>query len=157
GACVFLGERGCTVHPDRPLACRVYPLARWVSPGGAESFGHLEPHPQTAGVYGSNGTVADWIAAQGLEPYFEMNERFTALYHRMVDVLSRLNEAEDHLRLERREAVNEMTPGALASSFLDVDATVWRYCHDHALEPPADTAGLMDLHIRAIEEWLDRL
>ena len=32
--CVFLGPRGCTVHPDRPLACRLYPLARWVAPDG---------------------------------------------------------------------------------------------------------------------------
>jgi hypothetical protein len=34
------------VHPDRPLACRVYPLARSVSPDGEESFGHLTPHPR---------------------------------------------------------------------------------------------------------------
>src|SRR3954447_5435042 len=25
-SCVFLGEKGCTVHPNRPLACRIYPL-----------------------------------------------------------------------------------------------------------------------------------
>ena len=48
--CGFLGERGCGVHPDRPLACRIYPLARWVSPDGVESFGHLTPHPKTEGV-----------------------------------------------------------------------------------------------------------
>jgi len=30
GACVFLGNEGCTVHPDRPLVCRLYPLARHV-------------------------------------------------------------------------------------------------------------------------------
>ncbi|MBI3721602.1 MAG: YkgJ family cysteine cluster protein, partial [Fimbriimonas ginsengisoli] len=29
GACVFLGEEGCSVHSDRPTACRVYPLGRW--------------------------------------------------------------------------------------------------------------------------------
>jgi Fe-S-cluster containining protein len=28
GDCCFLGERGYSVHPDRPLACRLYPLAR---------------------------------------------------------------------------------------------------------------------------------
>ncbi|WP_375789829.1 YkgJ family cysteine cluster protein [Bradyrhizobium sp. Pha-3] len=31
GDCGFLGERGCSVHPDRPLACRIYPLARRVA------------------------------------------------------------------------------------------------------------------------------
>jgi Fe-S-cluster containining protein len=48
GNCVFLGEHGCTVHPDRPLACRIYPLARWALADGEESFGHLSPHPQTS-------------------------------------------------------------------------------------------------------------
>ena len=26
--CPFLGEAGCEVYPDRPSACRIYPLAR---------------------------------------------------------------------------------------------------------------------------------
>ena len=33
-ACIFLNQQGCSVHPDRPLACRLYPLARWVDPDG---------------------------------------------------------------------------------------------------------------------------
>jgi Fe-S-cluster containining protein len=57
GDCGFLGERGCSVHADRPLVCRIYPLARWVSPDGDESFGHLTPHPKTEGVYDISGTV----------------------------------------------------------------------------------------------------
>ena len=62
---LFLGPQGCTVHPDRPLACRLYPLARWTSPEGEESFGHLEPHPQTAGLYGTSGTVDNFLTSQG--------------------------------------------------------------------------------------------
>ena len=46
---LFLGERGCTVHADRPLVCRLYPLGRHIDEHGAESFYHLEPHPQTEG------------------------------------------------------------------------------------------------------------
>src|SRR6185436_15777906 len=86
-SCVFLDERGCSVHPDRPLVCRIYPLARWVSPEGEESFGNLEPHPQTAGVYGTGGTVADYLHAQGLAPFFAMSDRYGALYDRMLEVL----------------------------------------------------------------------
>ena len=89
GCAVFLGPRGCTVHPDRPLACRIYPLARWVSPEGDESFGNLQPHPQTAGVYGTSGTVADYLAAQGLAPYFAMGDRYGELYDRMVAIMER--------------------------------------------------------------------
>jgi Fe-S-cluster containining protein len=38
GSCVFLSEKGCTVHPARPLACRLYPLGRTASSGGDERF-----------------------------------------------------------------------------------------------------------------------
>jgi uncharacterized protein len=69
GDCGFLGERGCSVHPDRPLACRIYPLARWVSPDGDESFGHLTPHPKTECVYGISGTVQDYLDHQQLAPF----------------------------------------------------------------------------------------
>jgi len=156
-SCVFLDERGCSVHPDRPLACRLYPLARWVDPGGNESFGHLEPHPQTAGVYGDKGTVADYLAAQGLAPYFAMGDRYGELYERMVELLERLAPAESERRAERRAEIDEMDPGAVATSFFDVDATVGDYCRARNLPVPAEIEALVDLHIRAVGAWLDDL
>jgi len=154
---VFLDERGCSVHPDRPLACRIYPLARWVDPDGNESFGHLEPHPQTAGVYGDKGTVGDYLDAQGLAPYFAMGDRYGVVYDRMVDLLERLAPAESERRAERRAEVDEMDAGAVATSFFDVDATVADYCRARGLTVPTDVAGLIDFHIRAITVWLDEL
>ena len=154
-SCVFLDERGCSVHPDRPLACRLYPLARWTDPDGNESFGHLEPHPQTAGVYGDKGTVADYLAAQGLAPYFAMGDRYGALYERMVALLERIEPDESERRAERRAEVNEMEAGSVATSFFDVDATVAEYCRAHDLAVPAEIDALIDLHIRAVNAWLD--
>jgi hypothetical protein len=69
---------------DRPLACRINPFARWISPESDESFGHLDPHPQTAGVYGTRGTVEDYRTSPGLAPYFAMADRYGELYDRMV-------------------------------------------------------------------------
>jgi hypothetical protein len=69
--------------------CRSYPLARWVSPDGEESFGHLTPHPETAGVYGKSGTVQDYFDDQHLAPFFEMSERYGELYQTMVDTLEK--------------------------------------------------------------------
>ena len=156
-SCVFLDERGCSVHPDRPLACRLYPLARWTDPDGNESFGHLEPHPQTAGVYGDNGTVADYLAVQGLAPYFAMGDRYGALYERMVELLERLAPAENERRAERRSEVNEMEAGEVATSFFDVDATVGDYCRARNLAVPTEIDELIDFHIRAVGAWLDDL
>jgi uncharacterized protein len=112
GDCGFLGERGCTVHPDWSLACRLYPLARWVSPDGQESFGHLTPHAKTEGIYGHSGTVQDYLEHQQLTPFFEMSERYGKLYQRMVDVLEKLDPDEIDRRSERRAAVDELPSGS---------------------------------------------
>jgi uncharacterized protein len=157
GACVFLGPCGCTVHPDRPLACRLYPLARWVDPENHESFGHLEPHPQTAGIYGTSGTVDDYLTGQGTAPYFAMGDRYGELYARMVAVLERLAPDESERTAERRAEIDEMDAGSVASSFMDVDATVADYCRQHGLAVPSVIDALVELHIRAVGAWLDTL
>ena len=35
----------------------------------------VEPHPDTAGVYGGDGTVAQYLAAQGAQPYVAASDR----------------------------------------------------------------------------------
>jgi Fe-S-cluster containining protein len=156
GDCGFLGEHGCSVHPDRPLACRIYPLARWVSPDGVESFGHLTPHPGTEGVYGKSGTVQDYLDQQQLAPFFEMSERYGKLYQKMVGMLEKLDPDEFDRRPERRAAVDELPAGELASMWMDIDATI------------ADADGSsrdihigieqgINLHIEAIEAWIGTL
>ena len=156
--CVFLGPRGCTVHPDRPLACRLYPLARWISPEGDESFGRLDPHPQTAGVYGTGGTVEGFLASQGLAPYFVMADRYGEIYDRMVAILERVDPDEGvERRAERRAAVDELAAGTLATAWFDVDATVGAYCQERGLPVPADLEALVDTHLQALNVWLDTL
>lgn len=157
GACVFLNERGCGVHPDRPLACRLYPLARWVNPDGHESFGLLTPHPQTEGVYGVGGAVEDYLRGQGVAPFFTMGDAYGEVYERMLAVLACLDPSELDFRPERRAAISEMAAGSLGSAFLDVDATVDAYCAQHNFEKPTDVDKLVELHIKAVLEWLQTL
>jgi Fe-S-cluster containining protein len=156
--CVFLGPRGCTVHPDRPLACRLYPLARWVSPDGDESFGNLDPHPQTAGVYGTSGTVDGFLTSQGLAPYFAMGDRYGELYDRMVAIMERSDPAEDvDRRAERRAEIDELDGGTLATAWFDVDATVGMFCREQGILLPTELDALVGLHLQAIGAWLDTL
>jgi uncharacterized protein len=156
GDCGFLGEHGCSVHPDRPLACRIYPLARWVSPDGAESFGHLTPHPGTEGVYGKLGIVQDYLDQQKVAPFFEMSECYGRLYQRMFDMLEKLDPDELDRRSERRGAIDELPAGTLASGWMDIDAAIadaeGSSCDQHFIVEEA-----IDLHIAAIEAWLDSL
>ena len=105
-ACIFLSEKGCGVHPDRPLACRLYPLARWVDPDGQESFGHLVPHPKTEDVYGTGATIGDYLDQQGAAPFFDVGDRYGAVYQRMVERLEDLDADELQHRSSRRNDVD---------------------------------------------------
>ena len=142
------------MHLDRPLACRLYPLARWVTPEGAESFGHLTPHPKTEGVYGKSGTVQDYLDQQQLAPFFEMSERYGKLYQRMVDILEKLDPAELDRRQQRRAAVEELSAGTLASMWVDVEATI------NGEAGPGGGRSIEEAvarHIGEIETWLNDL
>ncbi len=154
GDCGFLGEHGCGVHPDRPLACRIYPLARWVSPDGVESFGHLTPHPKTEGVYGTSGTVQAYLDQQQLAPFFEMSERYGQLYQRMVDMLEKIDPVELDRRSERRAAVDELPAGTQASTWVDIDATI---TDANSRSQGISIEEAVDLHIGEIAAWIGTL
>jgi Fe-S-cluster containining protein len=49
GRCRFLGEAGCTVHADRPLACRLYPPSH-----DADDVGSDDPNCDAA-------DAAQWV------------------------------------------------------------------------------------------------
>ena len=156
-ACIFLNQQGCSVHPDRPLACRLYPLARFVDPEGHESFGHLIPHPKTEGIYGISATVADYLEQQGVGPFFDMGDRYGAVYQRMVDRLESLDPDELDRRPSRRNDVDETAPGLAASPWIDIDKTVAEFCKAHGRPVPDDIDGVVAIQIEAIESWIASL
>ncbi len=157
-ACIFLTPQGCGVHGDRPL---VLPAStRWGAGStaeGRERFGHMAPHPQTAGIYGTGATVADYLEQQGLAPFFDMSDRYEALYWRMLDVLERLDADELARRAERREAIDETEPGVAVSAWTDIDRTVAEFCQARGRTVPQDIDGLVAVHIEAVEAWLAAL
>ncbi|MGD9022319.1 MAG: YkgJ family cysteine cluster protein [Deltaproteobacteria bacterium] len=77
--CPFVSEAGCTVYPDRPGSCRIYPLARIVERSPKHPSCHEyyivihEPHclgftePKT-------WTVKEWKQNQEFGLYNEMND-----------------------------------------------------------------------------------
>ena len=150
GDCGFLGPRGCTVHPARPLACRIYPLARWVDHDGTESYGHLAPHPKTEGIYGRQGSVQDYLDHQGVAPFFALSDRYGALYQKMVDLLEAIDSAEIDKRADHRCDIDRMPAGSMVSLWTDIDATLAAAGGGS----PTDTDDAIHRHIAAIEAWL---
>ncbi len=84
GDCPFLKPEGCGVYPDRPSACRIYPLARAVSRGYGpgevmEQFFVVEESHCQGFAEERHWTVAEWVADQGLIPYHRFNDRWMAV------------------------------------------------------------------------------
>jgi len=156
-ACIFLDQHGCSVHTDRPLACRLYPLARWIDADGHESFGHMTPHPKTEGIYGTSATLADYLDKQGVAPFFEMGDRYGAIYQRMLDVLESLDSDELEKRPDRRKDVEETASGIAASPWIDIDKTVTGFCKANRRPIPDDIDGVVAVHIEAIDAWIASL
>jgi hypothetical protein len=86
-----------------------------------------------------------------VQPLFDVGDRYGALYAKMLALLERLDSNELDRRQERRDAVDMLPAGTLASLWLDIDAA------DTLSAEPGDHRDAVDRHIRAIEDWLERL
>jgi Fe-S-cluster containining protein len=145
-ACVFLAPNGCTVHPDRPLACRLYPLARIVHADGSEAFLEREPHPASEGVYGTDGSVAEYVESQGVTPYIAAAERYYAAFAQLLA-------ASD----------SDLAPGAESATdvdarwFSDVHLAVQADSQRRGGTAPTDVDALVDSHLALIHRWTQQL
>ncbi len=82
--CPFLGEEGCEVYPDRPSACRIYPLARATQKHArfdrtVDAYFLVRESHCKGFEQGKEWTIEEWKKDQGLEDYFEMNDLWTAV------------------------------------------------------------------------------
>ncbi len=148
--CTFLDGGACRVHEGRPLACRLYPLGRIVTPEG-ESIVELEPHPQTEGIYGERDDPAAWFEAQGAPPFIAAAARYHELLKRMAAVLSSREGGLDDFDAALT------TDSAVASDWLDVDAVVAETCAARGEPEPSDLEARIDVHLDAMNRWLDAL
>lgn len=87
--CPFVVTSGCSVYPDRPSSCRIYPLARAIS--RTRKNGEITEHyarlkePHCLGhEQKATQTVREWVEKQGLAPYNEQNDR-------LIDIISLKN------------------------------------------------------------------
>jgi uncharacterized protein len=152
GACAALDGARCTVHRGRPLACRLYPLGlERAGDGTGERFIRLEPAPGSLGTYGDAGTVAEFLAEQGVDEYLAVNRRYRAL---LSVFRARIAERADFERIEPREfwrratrealAESNFDPNPLIDAMFDPDGVVGqRASHDHSVAAHVD--ALADL------------
>jgi Fe-S-cluster containining protein len=119
GACAALEGTRCGVHRGRPLACRLYPLG--IELGAQEKFVMLEPAAGSLGVYGIDGIVDDFLAAQGVGDYLEANGRYASL---LALFRERIAATVDFERVEPREFWRRAVREALAESNYDANPLI---------------------------------
>jgi Fe-S-cluster containining protein len=144
---VFLGPEGCTVHPDRPLVCRLYPLGRFVSFDGTERFGQATPHPETEGVYHDRGTIAEFLAGQDVDAFITAADEYMAWLTTAMERLSAATGLEpDAMLLQTAEN----------AALTDLDATLSAHCAETGETEPADVEERRRLHLSILYARLDK-
>jgi Fe-S-cluster containining protein len=146
GACVLLGQDGCTVHPDRPLVCRIYPLGRFVDPDGTETWQPAVPHPKTKGDYTITGTIADFLAQQDVRDHIQAADDYAGWLHRAQEVLESAQNA-DAGNLEDLEGD--------AGGLIDMDTAIGQYCAASGAIEPTDIEARKQLHLYILHRRLD--
>ena len=143
-ACVFLGPEGCTVHIDRPLACRLYPLGREVSETGTESWKHAPPHPETEGEYGVDGTIGDFIAGQDTALYMQATDEYAGWVRRAFTLLAAKLVGQGDVPID------------LFSVLLDMDAAIAAHCKQTAEQEPEEIEARKRLHLQILDRQLEQ-
>jgi Fe-S-cluster containining protein len=139
GRCVFLGETGCTVHADRPLVCRLFPLGRIIDDEGAVRYVRPDFSPPPAGEFGEDGRVADYVTGQGAGPFIAAADAYFDWYCRA--------------RAADPDALDRHAPSE--GDLLDLDRQVSAWCRKTGVEAPADIDERCRLHIRILDGLID--
>lgn len=120
GRCAALDGIHCSIHRGRPLACRLYPLGLERG-GGRERFVRLEAAAGSTGVYGENGTIGEFLAAQNIGHHLALNERYRPLIRLMSDRVARLT---DFAAVEPREFWRRAIAEALRETNFDANPII---------------------------------
>ena len=145
--CVFLGPQGCSVHPARPMVCRLYPLGRHLSGAGEEHFLTMVPHPESAGVYGTAGSIGDYLRSQGALPFLDAADRYMSLFQQYYRTLA--DAAEQGLVTAATGDDGQIE----IPDLLDPEKAVASLFPGRSLAG-LDPEGGMALHIEALTAWL---
>lgn len=99
-SCVFVSEKGCTVYPGRPGACRAYPMGRAAMRKGdsIEDFFVLLKEPHCHGfLQEEEQTTKRYSEGQGLEDYNHSNDKVASLLqHEKIRQGMTLTEEQTH-------------------------------------------------------------
>ncbi len=78
--CFFVTDQGCSVYPDRPWSCRMYPLGlaspKEGSPGEEDFYFLMQEDICRGFEENKEQTIAQWLEGQGIAAYDEMGRLY---------------------------------------------------------------------------------
>jgi Fe-S-cluster containining protein len=146
GACVFLGPQGCTVHADRPLVCRLYPLGRHVLDDGTEWFSRLEAHPQSAGEITDRGTIGEFLEAQKAQDFLTAADDYFGWL-----CAARVRLGDDAAGEPSDQPAQD---AALAADLIDMDTAIARHCAAAGTAEPQHMEDRKHLHLQILHRQI---
>ncbi|MGE5385530.1 MAG: YkgJ family cysteine cluster protein [Betaproteobacteria bacterium] len=155
GTCTFLGPAGCTVHADRPLVCRLYPLGRYVDFSGTETFAQIEQDEHCRGILREDGPIDDYLADQGAAAFMHAADRYLELLWKLLAIIQErdLASAETNAVVAAVRSIAGGEAETPVVPWIDMDPVVAGYCDRQVIPVPGDIQAKMALHIEAVLAW----
>jgi hypothetical protein len=129
GRCPFVTEAGCTIYPERPSACRYYPvgMANFHEGGeegiDSERFFFLVKEPHCKGhEEDKHWTIREWRADQGVDLCDEMNREWLEIVMRRKSFgfQATLSEQAKQIFFMVSTDLDKFRDFIFSSSFLDI-------------------------------------
>jgi len=126
--CPFVTPEGCTVYPDRPSACRYYPVGMadfhegGTNDAAEDKFFFLVKEPHCKGhEEPKHWTIREWRADQGVDLRDEMNKEWLRLVMRRKSfgLQATLSEAAKRMFFMASTDLDTFRKFIMESSFLD--------------------------------------
>jgi uncharacterized protein len=155
GACIFLETKGCSIHPDRPLVCRLYPLGRHIRHPWVETFSQFEPDPGCKGCFSQGGTIETYLETQGAFAFMGAADLYLDLLCFLLETIK--EQALSPAQAETvHKTVQNITKGKANEKdlmWMDMDQTIADFCAKTGIPAPSTIDERMAIHITAVRKW----
>jgi Fe-S-cluster containining protein len=155
GSCIFLKTEGCSIHNDRPLVCRLYPLGRHVTYPTEETFSRFEPEPGCRGSVHHSGTINQYLEGQGAFDYMYAADLYLDLLWHLLEHL-REHGPEPSQAKTLLKTVHTVAEGETVGNdipWIDMDRAIADYCSQYGIPEPLTIEARMKMHITAVRRW----
>jgi hypothetical protein len=116
----------------------------------------MEPHPQSEGAYGDNGTIMNYLCEQDAAPFMEAADRYYALLQDVVAWLSRAVAHDEGTACASTKEIAQPKPSEAdqVANWFDIDSVVEAYIVETGASAPETIVEKTEVHITAVKRMI---